>query len=66
MDIGTHRGAKMSKVDGGVGKGEQTGERIDLERREAVMRFAKYTAPAMLAVLISAQAAPAITLIRVN
>jgi hypothetical protein len=30
------------------------------------MRLAKYTAPAMLAVLMSTQAAPAITLIRVN
>lgn len=60
------RGLKMSKVDGVVGRGEQTGERIDVERREAVMRLAKYTAPAMLAVLMSTQAAPAITLIRVN
>ena len=52
----------MSEVDGASGKGE----RIDHERREAVLRLAKYTAPAMLAVLMSAQAAPAITLIRVE
>jgi hypothetical protein len=36
-----------------VDKGEQTEERIDQGRREAVMRLAKYTAPAMLAVLLS-------------
>ena len=40
----------MSTVDD---KGEQTAERIDQGRREAVMRLAKYTAPAMLAVLVS-------------
>jgi hypothetical protein len=39
----------MSEVDGASGKGE----RIDHERREAVLRLAKYTAPAMLAVLMS-------------
>ena len=32
----------------------QSGERIDHERREALTRLAKYTAPAMLAVLMSA------------
>jgi hypothetical protein len=42
----------MSDVE--VGKGEeQTGERIDHERREALVRLAKYTAPVMLAVLVS-------------
>jgi hypothetical protein len=45
----------MSEFDGAAGKGEQqTGERIDHERREALTRLAKYTAPAMLAVLMSA------------
>jgi hypothetical protein len=29
------------------------GERIDYKRREALTRLAKYTAPAMLAVLVS-------------
>jgi hypothetical protein len=46
--------------DGAASKGEQTGERIDLERREAVIRLAKYTAPAMLAVLMSASTGAAI------
>jgi hypothetical protein len=41
----------MSEVK--VDKGEQTDERIDQERREALTRLAKYTAPAMLAVLMS-------------
>jgi hypothetical protein len=40
----------MSEVDGAASKGE---ERIDHERREALTRLAKYTAPAMLAVLVS-------------
>ena len=42
-----------------VGKGEQTEERIDQGRREAVIRLAKYTAPAMLAVLLSVDQAGA-------
>ena len=42
----------MSEADSESGKGE----RIDHERREAVLRLAKYTAPAMLAVLVSASA----------
>jgi Chaperone of endosialidase len=46
----------MSEVDGAVGKGEQTGEYIDQGRREALARLAKYTAPAMLAVLMSTTA----------
>ena len=33
---------------------EQGGERTDNQRREALARFGKYTAPAMLAVLASA------------
>jgi Chaperone of endosialidase len=53
----------MSEVDGAAGKGKQTGERIDLERREAVMRLAKYTAPAMLAVLMSGGIAPAVSVV---
>ena len=44
----------MSEVK--VDKGEQTGERIDQGRREALARLAKYTAPAMLAMLMSQQA----------
>jgi hypothetical protein len=44
----------MSEVK--VDKGEQTEERIDQERREALTRLAKYTAPAMLAVLMSTTA----------
>ena len=43
----------MSEVR--VDKGEQTEERIDQERREALRRLAKYTAPAMLAVLLSVE-----------
>jgi electron transfer flavoprotein alpha subunit len=39
-----------------VDKSEQTEERIDQERREALTRFAKYTAPAMLAVLMATAA----------
>jgi hypothetical protein len=54
----------MSEVKGD--KGEQTEERIDQGRREAVMRLAKYTAPAMLAVLVATSAAPAISAIRVE
>jgi hypothetical protein len=42
----------MSEVK--VDKGAQTEERIDQERREALTRLAKYTAPALLAVLLSA------------
>jgi hypothetical protein len=58
------RGAKMKESDSATGKGAvETGEGIDHDRREAVMRLAKYTAPAMLAVLMSSQAAPAVTLI---
>jgi hypothetical protein len=47
----------MSEVK--VDKGEQTEERIDQGRREAVIRLAKYTAPAMLAVLLSVDQAGA-------
>ena len=50
----------MNEADGVAGKGEQqSGERIDHERREALMRLAKYTAPAMLAVLLSVDLAGA-------
>jgi hypothetical protein len=41
-----------SSASGGA---EQTVERIDKERREALTRLAKYTAPAMLAVLMSVE-----------
>ena len=51
----------MSEVK--VDKGEQTEERIDHERREAVMRLAKYTAPAMLAVLMSRGTAAAVSVV---
>ena len=55
----------MSEFDGAASKGaEQTGERIDHERREALTRLAKYTAPAVLAVLLSAEkgsAAPCVS-----
>jgi hypothetical protein len=43
----------MSEVK--VDKAEQTEERIDQGRREALTRLAKYTAPAVLAVLLSAE-----------
>lgn len=42
----------MSEADNASNKGE----RIDHERREAVLRLAKYTAPAMLAALLVNQA----------
>jgi hypothetical protein len=52
----------MSEADDAAGKGpEQTGERIDQERREALSRLAKYTAPVMLAVLMSTGAAVAVS-----
>ena len=47
----------MSNADGesikSIEDADQTGEHIDYERREALTRLAKYTAPAMLAVLLS-------------
>jgi hypothetical protein len=50
-------GGEMKESDSATGKAEeQTGESIDHERREAVIRlgkYAAYTAPAMLAVLMS-------------
>jgi Chaperone of endosialidase len=46
----------MRESDCATGKAEeQTGEGIDHERREALTRLAKYTAPAMLAVLLSVE-----------
>jgi hypothetical protein len=52
----------VSEADGSACKGAgQTGERIDQERREALTRLAQYTAPAMLAVLMSTGAAPAVS-----
>jgi len=54
----------MKESDSATGEGAvETGEGIDHERREAVIRLAKYTAPAMLAVLLSSRAAPAISVI---
>jgi len=50
-------GAKMSKPDDhgpADERAEQTEGLVDQGRRDALMRFAKYTPPAMLAVLISA------------
>jgi len=45
----------VRESDCATGKAEvQTGEGIDYERREALTRLAKYTAPGMLAVLMSA------------
>jgi len=50
----------MSGADRAAGKGvEQTEEHIDHERREALTRLAKYTAPAMLAVLMATTTAGA-------
>jgi hypothetical protein len=46
-----------------VDKGEQAEERIDQGRREAVIRLAKYTAPAMLAVLLATDQAGAVACI---
>jgi hypothetical protein len=49
----------MSELDAGssVGDGvEQTADRIDQKRREALSRLAKYAAPTMLAVLMSEKA----------
>jgi hypothetical protein len=45
----------MSKTDiqKGTTSAEQSGERIDNRRREALVRFGKYTAPAVLAMLAS-------------
>jgi hypothetical protein len=56
----------MSKADADsvAGKGvEQTEERIDQERRDALNRLAKYTAPVMLAALTSRAAAQGMSLI---
>ena len=54
----------MNEADSVADKGEeQPGEGIDHERREALTRLAKYTAPAMLAVLMSGGTAPAVSLI---
>jgi len=50
-------GAKMSKFDDrrpAEERTEQTEGLVNQGRRDALMRFAKYTPPAMLAVLISA------------
>jgi hypothetical protein len=48
----------VSKADTSVTVGEAVEgpeEHIDQERREALKRFAKYTAPAMLGLLLSGQ-----------
>ena len=46
----------MSKTDSQktTPSAEQSGEQINERRREALVRFGKYTAPAMLAMLASA------------
>jgi hypothetical protein len=51
----------MSKADDTVTteNSKQAEEHIDQARREALSRFAKYTAPAMLAVLMSGKEASA-------
>jgi hypothetical protein len=52
----------MTEVDAGgsaIGGSEQTEELVNPERREALVRFAKYTAPAMLALLVSVEDAAA-------
>jgi hypothetical protein len=49
-----------AEAGGSVAKGsEQTEGLVNPERREALLRLAKYTAPAMLAVLVSAEDAAA-------
>jgi hypothetical protein len=48
----------MSETDAGssaVDGSKQTGDLVNPERREALIRLAKYTAPAMLALLVSAE-----------
>jgi hypothetical protein len=48
----------MDKADGNGSADngtEQTDETINQSRREALSRFAKYTAPAMLGLLLSGQ-----------
>jgi hypothetical protein len=53
-------GTSGRRADRATGKGtDQTEERIDQERREALTRLAKYTAPAMLALLLSVDQAGA-------
>jgi hypothetical protein len=50
------QGGKMAEANDST---EQTKERIDVDRGEALSRLAKYTAPAMLAVLMAASRAEA-------
>jgi len=55
-------GGAMSETDAGgsaVNNSAQAEELVDPERREALVRLAKYTAPAMLALLVSAEGAAA-------
>ncbi len=40
-------------------RADQAGDETDQARRDAVLRLAKYTAPAMLALLLSSKAAVA-------
>ena len=48
----------MSKADTqkATPSAEKSEERIDNQRREALVRFGKYTAPAMLALLVGSNA----------
>ncbi len=59
----------MSEADArsSVNEGtEQTKELVNQGRREALTRFAKYTAPAMLAVLMSTTEGKASTVVSVR
>ena len=52
------RGKSVSETDAGgaaIDGREQAEELVDPERREVLARLAKYTAPAMLALLVSAE-----------
>jgi hypothetical protein len=53
----------MSEADDVDGKGAEQTECIDHERREALARLAKYTAPAMLAMLMSVAESRAVIVI---
>ena len=50
------RAVEMSAVeDSKLGQSGQTDESVDDRRRDAMVRLAKYTAPAMLALLLSSK-----------
>ncbi len=50
----------MIEADGGLGDDSKREELLDPKRREALARLAKYTAPAMLALLASTENAGAV------